>query len=185
MKQLTTSSSPAARVAPSCAGAVTVAVFLALLLFLVGCVSTSERSTTEVTAVGSAPSDAEPGSTPESTPDAQPPSQINTLAGHLMTYHARQGRLPPSLDALGEEAIMPQAEHAALPDYAYHPGGLGVLPDGRRVLLVDAAIRVPGYVWCIVQQPEDDRAGSRIEVTLVPIAQLEAAAEASNADVAQ
>ena len=82
----------------------------------------------------------------------------------------------PTLAALRDVGIMPAEGYEGLPQYAYAPEGLGTLGGGERIMVVDRAIRIEDHVWCIL---EIDRAAGNtaaLDVRLVPMVQLRAAA---------
>ena len=107
---------------------------------------------------------------------AVPPPQIEMLAGKLMIYRAHAGRLPATLHDLIDAGQLEQTDYDALTGCAYSPRGLGVLPDAKLIILVDSAIRVPNRAWCVLGGPPDDDPTEVLELTLVPMGQLQAAA---------
>jgi hypothetical protein len=139
-----------------------------LLILCIGCVQEGGRLPPVVV------SSAQP---PQAAPPPAPP-QLETLAGQLMNYRVRYGNLPNDLRSLVDAKLMTQAEYEALPDYAYSPLGLGVLRDKRLLLVVDSAIRTPNRAWCIVREPSDSRTSVVYQTILVPMSQLDAAANA-------
>lgn len=112
--------------------------------------------------------------TPEPT-DA--PQEMQTVADALMAYYAAHRSYPQELAQLRDANLISQQAFEAMPAYAYAGGGLGVLYDGRRVLLVDAVIRVPNRAWCIVIEPAGDGRAAVVQTALVSMAQLDAAAK--------
>ena len=112
------------------------------------------------------------------TPEpAAAPSEMQAVADALLAYYAAHGSDPAQLVELRDAELISQADYEALPAYAYAGGGLGVLHDGSRVLLVDAVIRVPNRAWCIVSKPAKTGRAAVVETVLVSMAQLDAAAK--------
>lgn len=115
--------------------------------------------------------------------DSEPaPPIMEEVAGALMSFRATHGRLPRTLDALAETELLPQRTYATLPDYAYARRGLGALPDGRRILLVDAYIRSADRAWCIVENPAARDGTAQVELVLVPMDTLRHVAARQRAD---
>lgn len=108
------------------------------------------------------------------------PAEMDALIEQLLVYHARHGTLPPKLDTLAAEGIMPTEAYDTLPAYAYSPGGLGELLDGRLLIVVDEMIRVPNRAWCVVREPAGRSGGIVLRTALVPMSQLHAAARAAD-----
>jgi hypothetical protein len=106
----------------------------------------------------------------------QVPQQMQDLAGELLRYHAKYNKLPTTLEVLLEERMLTAQQFADLPDYAYHPLGLGELRDGRVVVLVDSEIRIEGHAWCIVREPSGAPRSIQMNVTPIALSELEAAA---------
>ena len=112
--------------------------------------------------------------------EQRPPAEMDALIEYLLVYHARHGALPADLATLADEGIMAAEAYDALPAYAYSPGGLGELADGRLVVVVDDIIRVPNRAWCILREPAGRGAGIVLRCVLVPMSQLHAAARAAD-----
>jgi hypothetical protein len=107
------------------------------------------------------------------------PQQMQDLSGDLLRYHAKYKSLPETIDVLVDTRIMSMQRFAELPDYAYHPQGLGTLRDGRQVILVDAEVRIEGHAWCIVREPTNQPRTIQLNVTPIALTELEAAARQS------
>ncbi|MFN3167814.1 MAG: hypothetical protein ACE37H_12195 [Phycisphaeraceae bacterium] len=104
------------------------------------------------------------------------PQQMQDLAGELLRYHAGHNTLPATLEVLLDERLLSPQQFADLPDYAYHPLGLGQLRDGRAVILVDSEVRIEGHAWCIVREPSGAPRSIQLNVTPIALSELEAAA---------
>lgn len=104
------------------------------------------------------------------------PQMMQDVSGDLLRYHARHNILPASLETLMEEKIMTPQRFAELPEYAYHPRGLGEMRDGRVVVLVDSEVRIEGHAWCIVREPSGAPRSIQLNVTPIALSELEAAA---------
>ena len=104
------------------------------------------------------------------------PQQMQDLSGELLRYHAKHRILPATIETLVEERILSPQDYADLPDYAYHPKGLGKLRDGRTIILVDSEIRIEGHAWCIVREPSGAPQSILLNVTPIALSELEAAA---------
>ncbi len=137
-----------------------------LLCLLTGCVTETRKA------------DAAQGRGPNGLPQQvlRVPQLMQDVSGDLLRYHAQYRALPAELEVLVAERIMPAERFAELPDYAYHPDGLGTLRDGRVVILVDAEIRIEGHAWCIVREPNDRPRTIQLNVTPIALSELEAAA---------
>ena len=148
--------------------------FLACLVLLMtvplaGCVSETQRvDNSELVALNGAPPQV-----------LQVPQQLQDLSGKLLRYHAKHGVLPKTLEALVGEQLISSAEYAELPDFVYHPLGLGKLPGERVVILVDAKVHIEGHAWCIVREPKSQPRTIQLDVTPISLAELEAAARRS------
>ena len=105
------------------------------------------------------------------------PQQMQDLSGELLRYHAKYHELPATLEVLMDQEFITPQQYADLPDYAYHPLGLGTLRDGRTVILVDSQIRIEGHVWCIVREPSGAPRSIQLNVTPIALGELEAAAK--------
>ncbi|MEM7681292.1 MAG: hypothetical protein AAF288_04980 [Planctomycetota bacterium] len=106
------------------------------------------------------------------------PAHVREIANALIVDRSRQGRMPASLEDLAARGVLAPSSPLDYSAFAYQPGGLGVLPDGRTVLFVDSRIAQGEAAWCIVSQPIDGVRAAVIEAALVPMAQLDAAAQA-------
>lgn len=106
----------------------------------------------------------------------QPPTEMEGLVDALMRYWAAHGRLPVGLERLVEAELLPAEAKSALADHAYARGGLGRLPDGRRVVAVEAQVRAGDRAWCIVDRPEATTGTAHVELVLVPMDALRHAA---------
>lgn len=107
-----------------------------------------------------------------------PPAAMEHLVGALMRYRAAHGRLPGELDALVEAGMLSAEAGDALAGCAYAPAGLAMLPDGRRLLLVDAYVRQGEHAWCVVDRPTAAAdTAAQMELVLVPMDALRRAAE--------
>lgn len=104
------------------------------------------------------------------------PQQLQDVSGELLRYHAKHQTLPDTLNRLVEERFITPDAFAALPDYAYHPQGMGVLSDGRTVILVDAKVRIEGHAWCIVRAAGGPPRTMQFNVSPIALTELEAAA---------
>ena len=104
------------------------------------------------------------------------PQQMQDVAGDLLRYHSGSNALPPTLSALVEEGVMTQERYAELPDYLYSPSDRYTLRDGRVVVLVDSEVRIEGHAWCIVKEPTSQPRLIQLNVTPVPLSELDASA---------
>ena len=104
------------------------------------------------------------------------PQQMQDVSGDLLRYHAKYRALPAALQTLVDDQVISAERFVELPDYAYHPRGLGKLRDGRVVILVDAVVRIEGHAWCIVREPTNAPRSIQLNVTPVSLQELEAAA---------
>lgn len=107
------------------------------------------------------------------------PTDLHDISGYLLRYRVTHRRMPETLTHLRTAEIMPAEGYPGLADYAYQPNGLGVLPDGRAVILVDTEVRVEDHAWCILAEPSGTPRTAALSVTLVPMSQLQAAARRS------
>lgn len=105
------------------------------------------------------------------------PQELQDICGQLLRHHAKYQSLPDSIGDLQEQLTCGTGQTSALGDYAYHPKGLGLLRDGRVVLLADSTIRIEGHLWCIVRDPNDSPRSMQLNVTPIAITELEAAAK--------
>ncbi|MFK7790905.1 MAG: hypothetical protein AB8C95_15615 [Phycisphaeraceae bacterium] len=103
------------------------------------------------------------------------PQQLQDVSGDLLRYHAKHQVLPATLEQLVEKGFISPEQYADLPDYVYHPQGLGVLNDGRMVILVDAKVRIEGHAWCIVRAANGGPRTIQFNVTPIALNELEAA----------
>lgn len=127
---------------------------------------------------------ASPGE-PAATAAVAVPESMDRLVEAMMRYRAGHGRLPGRLSQLVDAELVPAAERQILSDYAYAPGGLGTLDDGRRIVLVDAYIRPSDQAWCIVRPVGDDPGAAQVELALVSLDALGRAAERERAHAAR
>lgn len=110
----------------------------------------------------------------------QTPAHVREIANALIVHRSRHALLPESLDAMAALGELPADLRPRLETFAYHPGGLGVLTDGRTILFVDAEIVDGDAAWCVLSQPVSGVSSAVIEVGLVPMDRLDAAAEAAS-----
>lgn len=110
------------------------------------------------------------------------PDAMEDVAARLMRYQAQYDGLPASLQLLVTSGVISQSQYNAMPAFLYQRGGLGTLPSGQIVLLVDARIREAGHVWCVVEDPEQGEGTTVVEVKLVPMSELEAIARRRDGD---
>jgi hypothetical protein len=103
------------------------------------------------------------------------PQQMQDLAGDLLRYHSRYRTLPVSLDKLVEEKIVTPERFAELPNYLYSPTDRYKLRDGRIVILVDSEVRIEGHAWCIVKELDANPNAIQLNVTPVPLVELDLA----------
>ena len=103
------------------------------------------------------------------------PPRVQDLANALARYRARRGVWPPALRDLVFADLLEGVMPRELDRYGYAGGPLGVLPDGRRVMLVDDVRQADDTLWCVV---ESKRTGGMptIEVVAVPLDTLAAVA---------
>ncbi len=113
------------------------------------------------------------------------PAELHEISGYLLSFRARYRVLPSELQQLTtsgafltSESMVSSLNEMDLDGFAYAPGGLGVLPDGRVVQLVDSQIRVPDHAWCIVREKTEQPRTAAMAVELIPLAALDAAAAA-------
>ena len=104
------------------------------------------------------------------------PQQMQDVAGDLLRYHSRFNALPPTLSALVEGGVMTQERFAGLPDYLYSPTDRYTLRDGRVVILVDSEVRIERHAWCIVKEPTSQPRLIQLNVTPIPLSELDASA---------
>ena len=71
---------------------------------------------------------------------------------------------------------MTQDRFDELPDYLYSPSDRYTLRDGRVVILVDSQVRIEGHAWCIVKQPTGQPRTIQLDVTPIPLSELDVAA---------
>lgn len=153
---------PALRSVVSC-------VVLALAGFSAGCES-------QTTTVAGTPT---PGERISPRVAVEAPTDLHDISGYLLRYRVTHQALPPALSDLRAQGVMPAEGYPGLGDYAYRATGLGTLADGRRVILVDTAIRVEGHAWCILAEPARNPRTATLAVSLVSMADLQAAARRS------
>ena len=104
------------------------------------------------------------------------PPHIDQLLDQLMKFQAEVGRMPASLTELAEHLSIPDDQREMLMAYAYSPRGLGVLKDGRLILLVDSQITPPDQAWCIIQNAAVYNGPVFIEADLITMDALKDAA---------
>eukprot|EP00752_Nemacystus_decipiens_P014029 g12465.t1 len=104
------------------------------------------------------------------------PQQMQDVAGDLLRYHSRFQALPPTLKALVQEGVMTQERFDELPSYLYSPSDRYTLRDGRVVILVDSEVRIEGHAWCIVKEQASQPLIIQLNVTPIPMSELDAAA---------
>jgi len=143
---------------------------LLLALALPGC-----ETTTQQTSAGAPP--AGTAITPRVAVEA--PADLHEISGYLLRYRVLNQDLPETLGVLREAGIMPAQGFEGLENYAYRPSGLGKLSDGRTIMVVDTAIRVEGHAWCILAAPSHNPRIASMAVSLVSMAELQAAARRS------
>lgn len=116
-----------------------------------------------------------PGPTPDRL-SAEAPKDLHDLAGFLLKYQAANFRLPQSLAQLRAEGFMPMDGFPGLSAYAYRDTGMGSLADGQEIVVVDTAVRVDEHLWCILREPNPQPRAAALNVQLVPLDDLRAAA---------
>ncbi|MEM9414512.1 MAG: hypothetical protein AAGA29_03420 [Planctomycetota bacterium] len=104
------------------------------------------------------------------------PSDLHDLSGYLLRYRVLHHTLPEALEDLRSEGLMPAEGYPGLGNYAYRATGWGTLADGRTIIVVDTAIRIDGHAWCILAEPSRHPRTATLAVSLVPMADLRAAA---------
>ncbi|MEL7088615.1 MAG: hypothetical protein AAGL98_09290, partial [Planctomycetota bacterium] len=104
------------------------------------------------------------------------PADLHDISGFLLRYRVETRTYPPTLATLREAGIMPAAGYDGLTDYAYSPNGLGTLAGGERIVVVDRTIRIADHVWCVLEIDRDVAHTAALDVRLVPMTQLRAAA---------
>lgn len=144
-------------------GAALSALLAIALLLLPAC-------TTQTTTVND-----RPGPTPDRL-SAEAPKDLHDLAGFLLKYQAANFRLPQSLAQLRAEGFMPMDGYPGLSAYAYRDTGMGSLADGQEIVVVDTAVRVDDHLWCILREPNPQPRAAALNVQLVPLEDLRAAA---------
>jgi hypothetical protein len=108
-------------------------------------------------------------------PEQGAPDALHALMEDLLAYQSANGRMPPDLAHLDRSGLATAGPYAKL-HYAYHPAGLGLLPHGWRILVVDDRVREADHVWCIIRQEARGSGAMGTRVVLVPMADLRAAA---------
>ena len=111
-------------------------------------------------------------------PSPTPPPEIEQLLRPLIAYRAAEQHYPQQLMQLVEAGLIPAGKLTVASDVAYSAAGLGVLHNGKRVLLVDSEIRVPNHAWCILETRS--RTGSVLTLELIGMGQLQRAANAAS-----
>ena len=149
----------------------TIVLILALVAGASGCVTESKPADKQLTVKNA------DGVPPQVL---RVPQQLQDLSGLLLRYHAKRKVLPTTLMALMDEQLISADEYVALPDYAYHPNGLGRLGAGRVVILVDTEVHIEDHVWCIVREPDSQRHTIQFNVMPVSLDELEAAASSTS-----
>lgn len=108
--------------------------------------------------------------------DGQPPkapSELYMLMRVLLKYRATKHMFPKTLGELQEEGLIGGDGFPALDQYAYHRHGLGMLPANQKLLVADYEVRVPGHLWCIVQDAPKPGQGVALLIRLVSLDTLE------------
>jgi hypothetical protein len=141
-----------------------------LALALCACESTTTRT------VAGAP---EPGTSISPRVAVEAPADLHDISGALLRYRVLHQSLPDTLGVLRDEGFLPAEGYDGLGSYAYQPDGLGRLSDGRTIFVVDTAIRVEGHAWCILAEPSGNPRTAALMVSLVSMADLQAAARRS------
>ena len=108
---------------------------------------------------------------------SQPPMLMDHLTASLMTYRAMYAQLPPTLHDLVELEMLSARAYEIMPRYAYFPAGLGVLDDGRRILLADAYVRPGDQAWCIVEGGVSSSPSAQLELVALSLDDLRRAAD--------
>ena len=101
------------------------------------------------------------------------PPRVQELADALARYRARRGVWPPALRDLLFEDLPEGVTPRELDRYGYAGGPLGVLPDGRRVMLVDDVRQADNTLWCVVESKPTGGLPT-VGVTAVPLDTLAA-----------
>lgn len=109
------------------------------------------------------------------------PPRVQILADALARYRAQRGAWPPALRDLVFADLLDAVMPSELDRYGYAGRPLGVLPDGRQLMLVDGVRQADGSLWCVVESTGAESPGRGglplIEVVAVPWATLAAAAQ--------
>lgn len=156
-----------------CRGAALALSLTVIGALLVGCeTQTSRVRTVELPGVDR---DTDSGNPVRALVEA--PADLHDLSGFLLRYQVEYKTYPPTLAALRDVGIMPAAGYDGLPQYAYAADGLGTLAGGGRIMVVDRAIRIADHVWCVIEIDNSVSHTAALDVRLVPLPQLQAAAK--------
>ncbi len=104
------------------------------------------------------------------------PPAFQQTANALISHFAYHRRWPSQLEELRGPRRLPDVPPERLARYGYAGRPLGVLLDGRWVMLVNDQVNEDGSVWSVVQTPPIPPALPMIDVVAVPWDELELAA---------